>query len=379
MNFKFSGLESTLFTGLSVALHIKRMGIFKLKRQKTTNFFSVLSQFGHVGGFAIILIVSAALGSFEAQSSTINCSSFYGMDTLKLRILKSIVNQKNGQKEILGNVMYEVNPRAWEIASSDPQYLLKAEELRLLDTFLKELQPEHIVEFGPGDGSKATRILKESSAVAAYTGVDINSEMISLAYNRMTDSLRGIKDIVLSFEKPLDLEQNQRSTRKIKSGFQKVLGLFLGQTLGNPPPEKRQTVLKNMARLLPPHSTFITGVALKPQSTDMIEKNLRSYSIGDYNQLIMGPLKYLGLDNAGKLKIVWNEKENNVEAIFTFDRAIHLENGVSIVAGEEVLLFRSHRFTVDEIKELWSLAGFTDLEIILSEGFPYALVKAQIK
>lgn len=354
------------------------MNLFRLIGPVLLKGFSPVSKIGRYLPLLTVLVFTFFLAPQSTQAASSECSGFYGFDRLRQRILNSLIINKNGQREILGNVMYEVNPKAWEIASSDPQYVLKIEELRMLEDVLRELQPEHIVEFGPGDGSKAIKIIKESNTISEYTGIDINSEMIAIARKRMGDALTGTKEVDLRFAEPIDLETPQRKKKGLFS-IKKVLGLFLGQTLGNPPPEKRIIVLQNMAHLLPPKSMFMTGVALKPESAEMIEKNLKSYAIGQYNTLIMGPLEYLGLGNKGNLKIIWNERENNVEAVFTFDRKITLENGVSFKPGEELLLFRSHRFTIEEIQNLWQEAGFTDVEIKLSESFPYALVKAKTR
>ncbi|OYZ22341.1 MAG: hypothetical protein B7Y39_07645 [Bdellovibrio sp. 28-41-41] len=46
------------------------MGVFQFKRQKTSNFFSALSQFGQVGGFAILLSVQLLPPSLWALNGT---------------------------------------------------------------------------------------------------------------------------------------------------------------------------------------------------------------------------------------------------------------------------------------------------------------------
>lgn len=174
---------------------------------------------------------------------------------LTRRIAESIERRPDGTIVFPVNLSYasKQGARQWVMAAQDPNYVLREEELKLVEAFFAELQVpiDEIREFGPGDGYKAAKIMEGLAQQGLkYTAFDLNRELLSAAQVRLCalKSRQPDTGLQLDFIDSLDLEDPasiELATRP-PAGEGMTVGMLLGQTLGNPGEAGRATMLRNI-------------------------------------------------------------------------------------------------------------------------------------
>lgn len=130
---------------------------------------------------------------------------------------------------------------------------------------------------------------------------------------------------------------------------------------------------------MPLNGQLLVGVALAPNGADTIETTLAGYRTASYRRLILAPLEHLGVADAGRLNIAWDESSRSVVGHFTFDRSVSVAGTqVRFERGDRAQLFNSHRFTEPELARLLNDTGFGDVRFAKSRSFPYALAGARV-
>ncbi|CAN7377614.1 L-histidine N(alpha)-methyltransferase [Trinickia sp. LjRoot230] len=275
--------------------------------------------------------------------------------------------------------------REWIAAAQDPDYVLREAELHLVEGFFSELRADvdEIIEFGPGDGYKAAQIVgRLAQHDLRYTAFDSSNELLDAARLTLSEvrDKKGELNLQLEFL-TLDLEDPTAiaSTKRPSRGDGETVGMLLGQTLGNPTNEGRVNMLRNIHARLPENGQLLIGVALVPDDQKTIEQTLTAYRAESQQRQSLIALEHLGVADAGKLDIVWDDASNTVVGHFTFDQDVTVAGtALSFRRGQKAQVLNSHRFTETELVQLLNDTGFHDVKVMKSASFPYALASARV-
>lgn len=144
-----------------------------------------------------------------------------------------------------------------QITEQEEYYLTRTEKL-ILETQLKKLEPitpniREIVEFGPGDGSKAKIIVEQfirwKPHGLRYTAVDISPSSIQQSLNRLSH-IDGLE--LTSFVGDYSHFKSTHSN----SGR---LYLFLGSNIGNYEPPQARSLLLHFHSFMSPQDLLLIG------------------------------------------------------------------------------------------------------------------------
>ncbi len=239
-----------------------------------------------------------------------------------------------------------------------------------------------LVDIGPGDGQKAIAVLEHFQnlglpAPAEYHSVDISPGMLRQVSERMHASQPNIliSNSVSDFEDPhfyqnIHFEGESHDSPK--------LWMLLGQTLGNP--IDRVGALKHIVQAMHANDALAIGVDLFSEAK--IEETLASYRTAAGDQFVFEPLRKMGFSlQQGKMNVSFDTETHTVVGQFVFKEIAIAspEFGKTLVAmpGKTVTLFRSHRFTITELRGLAQQAGLDISSLLIDQQKNYALLMAK--
>jgi len=157
--------------------------------------------------------------------------------------------------------------RLFEAITRLPEYYPTRTEMRILDhhgpDIARAIGPGAVVvEFGPGDGLKAVRLLSSLEDPAAYLPVDIAPEWLEAAAARVAEALPGlrVRPVVADFSRAFDLPGGNAGA---------PLGFFPGSTIGNFAPEEAVAFLRRARAALGPGARMLLGADLV-KDTDVL-------------------------------------------------------------------------------------------------------------
>jgi L-histidine N-alpha-methyltransferase len=143
-----------------------------------------------------------------------------------------------------------------------PEYYPTRVEQQILDRIGREIvetvEPEELVELGPGSARKTDALLNpmvEAGAGKTYVPVDVSDSAVRQIATRLAGAYEtlAIHGVVGDFEQ--DLERLHHTSRR-------RLIVFLGGTLGNLDRDGRRDFLRRMRNLMGPHDRLLIGVDL---------------------------------------------------------------------------------------------------------------------
>jgi len=242
--------------------------------------------------------------------------------------------------------------------NSNESILLKKRIKDIISTYNLTNLKLNIIDIGCGTGDPIISILdylKENNILFRYVPVDISESMLNLAKENI--SKRYSVD-VLPFN--LDYEQGQFSDiiyNLKKDGYSNLL-CFLGSTLGNH--FNKDRVLTNIRDSMSADDYLILGVELT--NTYKIDNLLKNYNIKEVYNLSMFIPRYMGIkDEFIDSTISWNQLLNQVESKVFFKKEVVSKIGTETIKFEKednLLLFRSYKFTMDSIVKILQETGF---------------------
>ncbi|MBT4792700.1 MAG: hypothetical protein HON90_14090 [Halobacteriovoraceae bacterium] len=237
-----------------------------------------------------------------------------------------------------------------------------SDDLAAIIKFFKEENIDftnaNLVDIGPGTGEKGAWIINaiqsQLGGNPSYYALDFSEEMLLLAKNTIDEKTKNITP----FGMKIDLENEWKLRYKKNDMNKPSVFLFLGQTLGNF--DDRAAVLQGIRSNMKTGDILVLGV-------DHFDPIKVASVVAGYDNKLMGEFlqnqsEFLNLDNSkGSIKYYFNYKTNSVEAAFRF------KNGVQ----EPIVLFKSHRFTTDEIEQLSYKSDFSLAGTAINEGTEY--------
>ncbi|HEV2054104.1 MAG TPA: L-histidine N(alpha)-methyltransferase [Methylomirabilota bacterium] len=156
-----------------------------------------------------------------------------------------------------------IGSKLFEGITELPEYYLTRKEAALLETLapelMRELEPQDIVELGPGSAVKTRRLLDARNGLRdrlRYVPIDVDELTVQASAARLIADypFLDVRALVGDFERHLE---------HVPSPVGRRLVLFLGSTIGNLDPPGRQRLLAQVRALLRSREDrFLVGLDL---------------------------------------------------------------------------------------------------------------------
>ena len=217
-----------------------------------------------------------------------------------------------------------------------------------------------LVEFGSGS-SRKTRILIEClQDAAAYVPIDIAGKALIEAAGRLQDSYPEI-DVL-----PVHADFNQEFELPQAIGNMRKLGFFPGSTIGNLNHDNAVQFLADARQLLGDDSAFLVGVDLKKSRDLLISayNDAKGVTAAFNLNLLERINRELGGDiDVAKFehKAIYNDVVGRIEIYIVSreDQQINVcGRSFALAKGESIHTENSHKYSVDEFREMANLAGW---------------------
>jgi len=249
-----------------------------------------------------------------------------------------------------------------------PEYYVTRTEVALLDQVSGEIAGlagpgVHLIEFGSGSSRKIRTLLDRLADPAAYTAIDISRQHLldsTQAVARDYPSV-AVSAVCADYTRPLDLP-----------GLETVPGappvaFFPGSSIGNFSHRDARAFLANVASLLAPTGgDLLIGVDLKKDVAILEAAYNDSAGVtADFNlNLLARANTELGADfdlAAFRHQAIYNTREGRIEMYLFSTRAQTVTVGgqrFQFADGEAVHTENSHKYAVEEFRDLARSAGF---------------------
>jgi L-histidine Nalpha-methyltransferase len=234
------------------------------------------------------------------------------------------------------------------------EYQLSNTELELIknniDIIKPFLQGRTLYDLGAANALKAIPMLEAQLVdqdTVDYVPVDINPAMIMAAAANIDNPKVNIEGKVIDFSKPME---NKLETKP------KMMAL-LGSTLGNGDLDFQQKLLKNISNSMTSEDFLLVGVHLK---TDL-SKTLAMYENPPGKDFVMTTIKNLGFpEDKIELDMQADEESRQIKVIVKIKEDLVVRRGnekISFNQGENLTIFVSQKYEVDELNKIASKAG----------------------
>ena len=277
----------------------------------------------------------------------------------------------NPQKELPCKFFYdERGSQIFDQICDLEEYYPTRTEISILEDRLGEIaelvgRGAHLVELGSGASIKIRTLLNALPDLAQYTAIDISRDFLLQSASTLAEDYPDLDvaaicaDYTTDFEIPAAIKRRSSGT----------VAFFPGSTIGNFTQEEAQLFLKRLASILGTGSGLLIGVDLKKDAavlraayndakgvTAAFNMNLLSRinnELGADFDLESFYHAAVYVDSLGRVEMrLISKKKQTVsvgETTFEFDENeyIHTEN--------------SHKFSVDEFRQICEMAGFTPI------------------
>ncbi|WP_342452948.1 L-histidine N(alpha)-methyltransferase [Pararoseomonas indoligenes] len=257
--------------------------------------------------------------------------------------------------------------RLFEAITALPEYYPTRTETRILDeagpAIARAIGPgAPVVEFGPGDGEKAVRLLRALDAPAAYLPVDIAPEWLDAAAARVSAALPGLRvhPVVADFSAAFDLAARME-------GSAPALGFFPGSTIGNFEPPDAAAFLRRIRAGLGAGARLLLGADLVKDPAVLVPAYDDAAGVtAAFNLNLLARLNNeAGADfdlGAFRHRAVWNAAAERIEMhlVSLAAQSVRLAGRVFRFApGETIHTENSHKYRPERLRALAAEAGWT--------------------
>ncbi|MBD3360067.1 MAG: hypothetical protein GF365_05185 [Candidatus Buchananbacteria bacterium] len=240
------------------------------------------------------------------------------------------------------------------------EYKLANTEMDLIKDHIDELAEEVgdkiIYDLGAGDAAKVKPLLQkqlESQDQIDYVPIDINPAFVFAAAAEIDNPQVNIQGEIMDFNQSLE----------DKLPDEPKTFTLLGNTLGNGDYKFQKSLLKNLSNSMTKDDTLLVGITLKKD----LQETLANYDNEQGREFVMTTVRNLGFpEDKVELGMVADEANNQIKQIIHIKEDLTVKRGESEIEykkGEEVTIFVSQKYEVDELDKL---ADSTDLQITKS-------------
>jgi len=245
--------------------------------------------------------------------------------------------------------------------TQNPNYLGYKREMLLINNLVHSLRntiytPLHIIDLGPGDGTKALKLLNLHGSVIQYTALDISQEML----DKTQQTIRYVRNIEKYFIR-CDWHTSSEIKKVINNHYSNTnLFLLLGNTLTNEIcMEKFLSDFRNNFKYNVKPVYLLIGIELMSAS---LPKILAEYRCPENYRLTVRPLKIIGINPAdGITDITFNKKAQRIEEWFIVSRNKEIYAcGKKIIlhSGNKILLSVTYKPNLPIIRKIFLKTGW---------------------
>ncbi|MGP6220784.1 L-histidine N(alpha)-methyltransferase [Caldiplasma sukawensis] len=271
------------------------------------------------------------------------------------------------------------------ITELDEYYPTRVEK-SILEKYSAEickLLPEDsiMMEFGPGDISKASIFLKKCRKISFYLPVDISISFLQNINVLISSKFEYLNIVGVCSDYTSDIKLPYLSHRGNLGAF------FLGSTIGNFEPQEALNFMKMIGeKILGKDDIFIIGVD-NMKEKDMIERayNDKEGITEDFNKnIIVRMRKELGIkinENDFSHLAFLNEKESRIEMHLVAKKNLKFNidsETIKIGKGEHIITEYSYKYKPEKFKEMCEMAGYKVLKRLRDENDIYSIFIIQL-
>jgi L-histidine N-alpha-methyltransferase len=289
-------------------------------------------------------------------------------------------------KELAPKYFYDDRgSRLFEQITELPEYYPTRAERQILERRSPEIldaagHPSTLIELGSGSAAKTRHLLsamRDLGSLDTYVPVDISEEITHRTAAELVDEYPGldVHGLVCDFEQHLE---------RIPHGTDRRMIAFLGGTVGNLYPRRRQAFLERIAALLGPHDHLLLG-------TDLIKDRERLESAYDdaagvtaeFNKNVLAVLnRELGADfnldafeHVARFDAEAERMDIRLRSLADQDVRVEGLDGLEVcfTEGEEMRTEISTKFTRERLESVYAGAGLELRGWFTDEAGDYAL------
>jgi dimethylhistidine N-methyltransferase len=260
----------------------------------------------------------------------------------------------------------ERGSRLFEAITALPEYYLTRTEIAIMETRIDEITklvgPEaSLIEFGSGSSKKTRILLEHLDRLAAYVPVDISRDHLVAATAELAAEFPHIEVLPVAADFTHRFELPQPRVMPVRN-----LVYFPGSTIGNFPPAAARNLLEVMHQEAGEDGALLIGVDLKKDPA--ILERAYNDSAGVTAEFNLNILRRLNEEFGANFDLgrfehsaIYNEPLGRIEmhlvskarqVVEIHGRVFHFEK------GETIRTECSHKYTVEEFREMARGAGF---------------------
>ena len=260
----------------------------------------------------------------------------------------------------------------FEAITRVPEYYSTRTEVRILEEFAGAIAATvgpgaAVVEFGPGDGKKAVKLLRALPAPVAYLPVDIAPEWLETAASRIETAFPVLRvhPVVADFTRPFELAGRAE-------GSNLHLGFFPGSTIGNFEPRDAVSFLQRARTTLRPGTRMLLGADLvKDVSILTAAYDDAAGVTAAFNLNLLARLNReagTGFDLAGfhPERIEMHIVSRRAQSVWLGQRLFRFAEGESIHT-ESIHTESSHKYRLEGVPCMAAAAGWRTLAVWTDE------------
>ena len=284
------------------------------------------------------------------------------LQTIQSQILRIITSQLNGSYfDSLTRFSY-INEGASIFLQliRNPDYLGYGREIILINKIIPKIRNTHsfdqIIDLGPGDGTKATEIIKLlNTRNTEYLALDISNEMLNIAKNGFENIVAVGKFKLCDWHDPINLKEIVRQNKLGSNLF-----LLLGNTLTNEINILEFLINLREAVFFSTHSNYLLiGLEI---SDGNINEIVKEYKNEINYALTIKPLEMVGITkHDGNVDILYNNKLRRIEEWFISagKKNIKLHGfDITLSNGSKILLSVTYKPTAESIRKIFIKSGW---------------------
>ena len=257
----------------------------------------------------------------------------------------------------------ERGSRLYEQICALPEYYPYHAEMEILRTYAGEIHAEighlALVEFGSGSATKTRHLLSAYESAGQpfrYCPVDISEEVLRDTAQRLVQEYSHVEIYAVhaDFARQSELFQAFQLEKKAVA--------FFGSSLGNFSPEESVEFLQHTAAVMGPEDVFLLGIDLKKSLTILVpayDDSQRVTAAFNLNVLYRINRELGGRFDPHSFEhlALYNDEQGRIEMHLRSRHAQRvaigeIEQVVSFGKDETIHTESSHKYTVDEVRDL---------------------------
>lgn len=269
--------------------------------------------------------------------------------------------------------------RSKEYGLVDMEISLIHEHSQLLFSFLDLKAGINVIDIGTGNGLKAANVLSilgysDTLQIGKYVGLDYSQQLLNIAEQNLKRELPGMA-LETHFADFEDAGFKAVADGCIPNNQFGNVFLLLGSTLGNS--ENRSQTLRNVLNSMRGGDALLLGMQL--YRIDLRDEIISHYESETFISTAFNCLTIADIRrDDGNTVLSFNPETTDVEVHFICRNELTLEvdaeRSITLSPGEDLFIFKSHKFPEEELMALFDLREVSSLMILFDLQRKYALV-----